>query len=401
MRNLILLVKLVVLILFICSCKVDKNRVIVQESSKHNNLRNIKIPKNISNQLQLDSIFDEIIAVPLETNPKSLLKRPEKIEIFGNKIYIRDEMDKVAVFSLEGKFIGNIGKRGRGPGEYLECRDFDIDSNGICYILDFCKILKFDITGKYIGKINFEYSPKTNLICNPLRFSVIDENNFYIWGGSFSINKNNSDKAPCVIYKMDSKGILSYGYIALKFQIMTEPRPFSKFENFVNIDPLIGNDTIYSLCSEKLYARYFVDFGDKALTREIPNNFETIGDFKAEISQDYYFDISDVIETNNWLYFFFFHRNRIYETFFDKRNAKTFVSTPSPRFPNRIQPYFIFGKNGDDFLTISSAWALIEDYKYFNSDTINNIPLYQKKLWNIVKKLNENDNNIVLICKTK
>lgn len=51
-------------------------------------------------------------------NPDHFLGSPKDIVVVGDNIFIADQMDmKVKIYSTDGKFIREVGGRGRGPGE--------------------------------------------------------------------------------------------------------------------------------------------------------------------------------------------------------------------------------------------------------------------------------------------
>lgn len=71
-------------------------------------------------------IADSLAYVPLETSSNCLIKYVNQIGLDDKNIFIRDDK-KVLRFSIDGKFICNIGNIGEGPGEYICCGGFDID----------------------------------------------------------------------------------------------------------------------------------------------------------------------------------------------------------------------------------------------------------------------------------
>ena len=93
--------------------------------------------KNFSLYQSDTSIFKSIRYVPLETNENSLIGEIGKI-IYSNGIfYIFDHKKQIILlFDESGNHLGNVGSVGRGPGEYVSIRGFDVDSEGNIYIWD-------------------------------------------------------------------------------------------------------------------------------------------------------------------------------------------------------------------------------------------------------------------------
>lgn len=56
------------------------------------------------------------------------------LRISDDKMFVSDKTSKVFVFTMKGDFLNVLDKRGRGPNEYIEISDFDIDNDKI-YVL--------------------------------------------------------------------------------------------------------------------------------------------------------------------------------------------------------------------------------------------------------------------------
>lgn len=61
----------------------------------------------------------------------------DKIVIRNDKFYINDwKTRRLLIFDIQGHPLGVINRRGRGPEEYLQITDFDVDDNGSLWLLD-------------------------------------------------------------------------------------------------------------------------------------------------------------------------------------------------------------------------------------------------------------------------
>lgn len=109
--------------------------------------------------VKASDFFKNPKSIILETNEKSLIGMIEQIHIDKHRIVIFDNSKnlKVLVFNLDGTFSHQIGKLGRGPGEYTGISDFTIDEKkDEIYLLDSedDKVKKYNLnTGKYINSI--------------------------------------------------------------------------------------------------------------------------------------------------------------------------------------------------------------------------------------------------------
>lgn len=107
----------------------------------------------------LSDIFEPLEIISLETRDESVIQNIDKIEIFGQNIYILDSQGTkgLLVFSIDGKFKYKIGSIGKGPGEYINALDFDVDDSQI-RILSFKKLIIYDKFGKFIQNIDLNFS---------------------------------------------------------------------------------------------------------------------------------------------------------------------------------------------------------------------------------------------------
>ena len=98
-------------------------------------------------------IADSLAYVPLETSSNCLIKYVNQIGLDDKNIFIRDDK-KVLRFSIDGKFICNIGNIGEGPGEYICCGGFDIDQKKVFLWSIFAhRILVYDYDGSFLSSV--------------------------------------------------------------------------------------------------------------------------------------------------------------------------------------------------------------------------------------------------------
>lgn len=79
--------------------------------------------------LSLSEITERIDYVKLETNPECLIGSGSAIFV-DRFIYIKDSRPaRLLVFDLDGKFIRQISRQGKGPGEYTNFAYFDVSQD--------------------------------------------------------------------------------------------------------------------------------------------------------------------------------------------------------------------------------------------------------------------------------
>lgn len=343
------------------SCSNNKkNEIIRKESMVHaNDIIKITINNEYNNIIQYDSIFRNINIVPLETTRDCIIKEINKVKINNNLIFIQNSNSNILVFNFNGRFIRSIGIKGRGPGEIMSLRDFDIDNNNI-YILDFQSIKKYSIEGTYIEEYNLDFfTPNDIITCNPLQFAV-NKNIIHLWGGTYSI-ENNNNRNLFALYVLNDSLTIKYRYFPLKHMLSNLLNRFSKFSDNLIISPPFGSDTIYEISNNKMTAKYFVDFGEKRLTEKIPEIFNSLENTMPDFDARYAHSIENVFEMENWLFLRFRHNRYAYNVYYNKEDKKTYVSSFYPRLKHRFSPFTIDGVYNNTFIAVVHPSILLED----------------------------------------
>lgn len=96
-------------------------------------------------------IAKELEYVPLETKKNCVLKKVKELVFTDSFIFVSD-FNKLLQFNRKGRFIRQIGKNGKGPGEYIYVMSFCVDYHSSqIYIIDYSpRIEVFDFSGNYI-----------------------------------------------------------------------------------------------------------------------------------------------------------------------------------------------------------------------------------------------------------
>jgi hypothetical protein len=104
-----------------------------------------------SEKINLSDMADDIVYIPLDNAVP--FGRITRIKVNENNIYISDIDAGILKFDRAGKFLGKIGTKGRGPGEYLSASSFTVDDlTGNVYILETAtpKIKVYSPSGRFI-----------------------------------------------------------------------------------------------------------------------------------------------------------------------------------------------------------------------------------------------------------
>lgn len=130
-----------------------------------NNVKNksnglfIDVTRN--DKISIKDFFSKIELVPLETSKSSMISNPDKIVFNKERFYVLDSrLSAIFVFDLNGKYIFKIQKSGRGPGEYIDIHDFEINpyTGDIEALSARGQLLRYDPEGKYLNSFWIEPS---------------------------------------------------------------------------------------------------------------------------------------------------------------------------------------------------------------------------------------------------
>lgn len=109
---------------------------------------------------QLQNI-KEIQIIPLDNNPKCQITRLSKMAVTQNNILILDITNgaKLMSFTSDGKFVKNIGEKGRSKSEVTFIQDFCTNEKGdSVFLLDWTNVKVFDNNGNYLKTYELEDS---------------------------------------------------------------------------------------------------------------------------------------------------------------------------------------------------------------------------------------------------
>lgn len=97
--------------------------------------------------------FSEVKIVPLEETENCILEYVRQAELRDSLLFVSDG-DNLCVFDLDGRFVSKIGRKGRGPGEYMGMIGFVVDTDDrTVAVLDHVAehIARYGYDGEYIS----------------------------------------------------------------------------------------------------------------------------------------------------------------------------------------------------------------------------------------------------------
>jgi hypothetical protein len=279
MKSTLLLQLLIVAFVFFPACK--KNKKINMSG-----VEEITIDPREAAILPIDTFLKKIDYIKLETSDENLIGRISQILFTDSLIIVadRDVAKAVYVFDRQGKFKYQLGRRGNGPGEYVEASHITLVPGKEQIVIQDCpqdRILYYNYAGKYLTVerfpfmlLNFEFlqsgykafnvSAMHDPTLGKLRDStliVTDGNHNVVYGACYDFyqeDKFTFDK---------NKSLWRYG-------------------DTVYYSPGFSN-MIYTVSDSMVYARYYIN-----LWNNIPEIDENVTNekFEAYTNTHFYFN---------------------------------------------------------------------------------------------------------------
>lgn len=243
-----------------------------------------------------DQMIEKVTYVPLQvTDPNSIFSEISKVKFINDKIYIMDAVTQhyLYVFDSSGHFIRKVGKQGKGPGEYLRLRDFDVDKEGNIYLYDLQqkRLLISDSTGSKFRQIvtPFRADGFVKLENGGFMFSLMKESQ----DSEFTnIKLIITDSALFVNQKLfqysdeflDNK--LTYGLLSKYSQGILYNKPV--------------NDSIFLISESGTVEKIFVlDFENSIVPNEIKDNYAKLTELRSSNTYKYLYNPPLIV--NNYI----------------------------------------------------------------------------------------------------
>jgi hypothetical protein len=333
-----------------------------KKSTNKREVVNIEIPNNevlgsFSKYFTLSHI------IPLETNENSYILDIKKISISEIGMFILDN-NRILHFTKDGKFIKKFSQTGKGPGEWTEIFDFEVNPyDSTIIIRSQHKELVYHINGSFVKEshtdiLALEFYP----ISNDLTAFYYNSISPVLKSGYNIIVK--SKKGGEQYYSESIKAL--FGYIFKK----KHSRNFCQTEEGMLFTKTFSN-TIYQLDSISVFSpKYMLDFGSKNYATEKIKDPQQVNNLDSEFANY----ISNIYETAQILYFEYLDANFPTRVIYDKISQMIVLKERiKPDMANNIPLNFI-----NYYGNINYALSLIEpsdileflDYKKVNIESL-------------------------------
>ena len=283
--------------------------------------KTITIPYHPDMYSPLESFVSKVTVIPLETNDNCLIGQRIMFSVkFHQNLFYISFREKLLVFDLNGNFVREIGRKGAGPGEFIEVRDFIFTDNNTIELLDFLKIDSYTMEGKHIDSKRFNYMG-TNFHCNPMNFCRSYSSGYYLWGGVIYHDEELREKCN-LMYRINSDMQIENGYFSQKYGDGGWQNRFKYYKDITMFAPSAYDYNVYQIDNkDSIKIRYSFDFGEYS--------FDSSKDVDRQyISHEGYVrDIHDYHETERFIYFHITHQNYIHNLLYSKITGQTYIQS--------------------------------------------------------------------------
>jgi len=330
---------------------------------------------NVSDYLEVVKL------IPLETTKECLIGDIDKVVQYRNNIYVFDSKTyKLLWFDSSGKFLGQIGQRGKGPGEYIEVSDFEVDTiRGLIYLPDFHKVHVFSATGKWIKSVSTDFMAGT--------MSRAGNHEFIFYGAG------RDDK----MIKTDANFKVMHSFFP--WSPAYRLAPFYPLASYAgrNIFHIPFCDTLYTFDGVKPDPLIYMDFCGMNFTKR---DFDRLAKNEQENLHEYLLASSKYVTCRGFLpvkqqaFFFLSTSNKAYWGLYNlATNQYSFVALP--KLVNDIYGSYSYfhpiGITRDEFIFSATPDKLIQD----------KTSSFYKKYSKVLDGLTELSNPVLLLAKSK
>ncbi|NLV62742.1 MAG: 6-bladed beta-propeller [Clostridiaceae bacterium] len=304
-------------------------------SHKENEYETISItPSN--KQLPMSQFIGQIEYIKLTTPKEMALGNIEKVIVHDDLFFVRhgSSNPSVSVFNSEGEFQYNIGKQGRGPGEYVALNDFNIDRTQKTVI-----IMDLMLQKMHFYNLDGAYVRSDALPIHALKFSSLKNGDYIFWVGNLYnevMNKNETTLWNLYVVNPDLSIKEKHLEVTKEFMSVMNgslPSSLSPCEDGVNIYAPLSNYIYHYNDRGEFSTKYYLDFGSLNC-----NFLSELHQYKG-IKSSFAFNLrktgatyypNQLFEFKKYLYFTFISNDDMYSVYYDKENKSSHVTLGYP-----------------------------------------------------------------------
>jgi len=263
---------LLIIVIISINCSGKKtNQDNESEANGEIALQVLHFPKSGEDTLKVSYFADTVIYIPLETTKESFIHYIDELWMNDSIILINNLGGGLFLFKQNGKFIRQIGKNGRGPGEYGNIYHFDVIRDTI-YISSTVRrgFLRYTFDGTFCDEIKLNYEPIYFSSTADQKLVCYDE----LEGKIYVYNKN--------LYSPPDTFIVEYGVTLGRYSYMEMPRVGYNYLQKTTSGLLFNSflsDTVWNINSDKKEPAFILNIKDQLLPYSKQIEFSN-GDFE-------------------------------------------------------------------------------------------------------------------------
>jgi hypothetical protein len=361
----------------------------------------VEFKKGVSKKAS--EIFNRATLIPLETTKDCLIERIMSIYYYNHKLYVQcNERKNLFIFSDNGKFLKNVVRFGKGPGEAIEISAFLVnkDKNRIeVFSSQSAKIIYYDLNGNFLSEkstfLNFEsfIKPNSNTYC------------YYTGSRTNIINNERRDE---LVFFTDTLLNIQKSFFPdfiWKKHGLLNVLTFSETNRKGVFNLLIPYwDTIYRIDGTNFTKSYLLDFKDKKIKW---------GSFKGSkpsrlVEELHYskfaFCHAIFYEFDRMIFSEILYSSETYFVFFDKITGKSETIRVSDFINdiNGISFLDIYGYAKNTLITAIESYAFLEFINSIKNGKGTDLKLPDlDDLYRLSAEVNNNNNPIVMLLTMK
>jgi len=347
--------------------------------------------------VMLSDLVENIDYIPLETNDNCIVGIITSFDISENYIVLYVFQSKeVFLFKRNGKFVAKIGRQAQSNIEYISPKDVYIDELKNCiYVHDFQRLLIYDFSGKHIA--GFSFDGKNQMMCNYWNnlfitgmISTFPNEDYYvyhIWNKKMELVKQGVKGIP-----INFKGGRSAH--------VSPPIYSYKYQNIPHFKESVLNDTVYYLNNNNEFIpKFIINCGRYGMTADVKADTERWNENSMK-----YIGGMRFFETSNFILIRYYYNGKTIPCYFEKRSKKLLYFNSLEGIEDDIA-------GGIDFWPSKQINNYL--YAFYNAPDLLNIYKKQKdffakgpsstvkKIESVIKKLDTEDNPVLIVAKIK
>ncbi|MFH0843829.1 MAG: 6-bladed beta-propeller [Bacteroidota bacterium] len=334
--------------------------------------------------IPLSTFGSKLEYIPLETGSDFLIKSVDNIFINDSFIFIGDYNQRLLLFDINGKYLRQIGKIGKGPGEYQSVENFVVgNKQKEIYILSYREVNIFDFTGQFKRDFRLDFpcseiimDDNGDLILHPFSSAQPTTDPVYSW---YVYDNKGTEKTKILNTSKRINGGITVPYSPLYM--------FNGTPHFMEF----GIDTLYNY-SDNLKLPYAIFNYGKMKYPVDPTLSESLSiDDKIWVSKIQ--EIKDLLLVNVW-----WGRDSILNCVFSK-SSSDFAVINETGFTNDIDSGMNFWPrkiiNDNLMIDFKDAFELIA----FSNNYQINSKEQSNRIKEIINHLSETSNPVIIILR--